>query len=235
MTNLDDHMEEHLNLKAQEEARLAAEKETQQEFENMHHRANQDNERFDNIAKRRPIMKAIVAALTKDSWINTLAVQRRQPAVCYDEADETLIIAGVKASYGLISIDDETISGGFSRYSHRPTGRKRVVVGSYGERKVYPPLKTGGHSYEKIAKEIGDRIGNMIARATSEGQTQINRRLADGLKAELEMRSYSSVIEPTADANRPVYFKYTIGGSMTADQVREMVKKLRDMGFEVKG
>lgn len=235
MTNLDEHMEEHLDAKAKEEARLEAEKATQEDFERMHYLAGCDNQRFDNIAARRPIMKAIVAALTKDSWINTLAVQRGQPAVCYDEADETLIIAGVKTSYGLISIDDETVSGGFSRYSRKSTGRKRIVIGSFGDKKTYPPLKTGGHSYEKIAKEIGDRIGNMIARAATESQTQINRRLAEGLRAELGMYSYGSIIEPTADANKPVYFKYTVGGSMTADQVRAMVQKLRDMGFDVKG
>lgn len=216
MTNLDDHMEEHLNLKAQEEARLAAEAETQSEFENMHYRAAQDNDRFNNIRRRLPTLHAIANCIP-DTYKPTVDVE-----------DGKLMVCGIDAE---VSMEEEFTK--VSSWRSKPTGKHKVVVGWHGSARRHYPQTKGGHSYQKIADYVVEYVCSKVAHLTAKQQEEMNRTTVNGLAAELGMERYQSALRPTNSAMFPVQVEFKISGQYTVEQAKALVLKLREAGFKV--
>lgn len=200
--------------KAEREARELAEHQVRME---AHRKAEMEK----RIARELPIYRGI-----------TNALQRKTAAgeVTLDETTLTLTVKGTNASWRL-SIDTEYERG--SRWSARPTGKLRVVVGDFGDRTSYPQRKDGTHNYDAIADKLLAHANAVLARQSAEQVKRTNTVIAERLVQELGLPAYGSgvTIEATTNPAAPIAFKFSTSGAISVERATALVAALRAAGL----
>lgn len=158
----------------------------------------------------------------------------------------TVVITG--ASYKQVVIDNgDGLSfhlnekyeseGGYSR-SKRASGKYYIIVSvpqySKSDRR-FPPRKDGTHAYDEIAHMLVRLHEEKVATAAREHSAKLcaNRSapIATALCEEFGLTSYGTVtIKASVDKPNLVVLKVDYGMQMTADQAREMMLKLVELG-----
>lgn len=220
MINLDDHLEDHLAEKAILEAKAKAEEEANDAFIALFYRAQSDNATFDRVRSEAKYKKAIVKALESQTELD----------VVYDETSGKISIGGVSTDY-VITIEQERTS--YSRFSSRPTGKTRIVVGDYGDRTSYPQRKDGGHNYEAIADKLVNYAERKIAQDRANFQARVNQSKVDEvIEATGHKNNYGNVrFSSSAARDLPVFVTVEIKKSMTSEQAIAVHAALKQLGL----
>lgn len=213
MTNLDEHMEEHL-------AAREAEQKANDELNALHYRAAQDNQRFDRIKSDNVYLARIAANATSEIGM----------PVVHDKENGKLVIGGVDTSFAL-RIEEEW---GGSSFRPRRTGRVRIVVGNFGSRKSYPERKNGLHNYEAILIELCSYARGSIATRETRDRVNLNQVSVFELESELGLSSYGRMtLRPSSstDLEKPIVVKIDVSLAVTAERAREIHAALRAAGL----
>lgn len=246
-------------LEELEEQRRAAEAKIA-EIKEAERKAKEEAERQEILKKRRaeneavivettPYMEALAAAVkTVIETVNKVLVADGQaplgtkvelvPGQILEDGARlvypTLNIEG--AAYGTKPELDARYASTYSRFRQ---GRKigyQISFGWPGERKTYPQLKAGGFSYDKIAKELVDRILRARRSAEFEAETRSAKErsevLVAQLRGELGLGDWGSLLRPSTSNGEQVVIK--IEGHVTPEQAKQLILAARAAGLEVK-
>jgi len=151
-----------------------------------------------------------------------------------DESNGHLIIDQIDVSW-IVSI--ESTLRHISAWRSEPTGKTRIVVGDYGNRKSYPQRKDGTHRYADIAdtlyqyarRRVAENTARKIQEANKVGQCELSIELGDshgfGYNGNLRLAASS-------DAAKPIRCSVSFAKNMTADEVRALHAALKSLGLD---
>lgn len=219
MNNIDQHMDDYLSDKAAKEAAEKAKQAELDAFDNMHYVANCENSNRDRIKWSNLYLAKVVRELRGMTELE----------VYHNEAEGRILIGNWDTS-PYLAVEFECIG----KWRSVKTKRVRIVVGYYGTRQPYPQKKDGGHNYNKIALALMGHHNKHVRETLAHNQSDANRKLVNELAAELGMASFQSKLRPTDSAERPVNFQFSIDSNMTVEGVKNLITKLRSIGFEIK-
>lgn len=232
---LDEHMDEHLAIKAAKEAEDAAWLEMYEDATRENWRHNDEIRRKATFEKRKHIFEAIVRHWDKAFLHGYGGAAPNIGSVEINEGGYLTVSLYVEELKMKFSTNvhvrfDEEYSG--STWRQRPTGRIRIVVGDYGNRKSYPPLKDGGYSYDKIADRLLQEARKSIGNAISNERHKRNANAAVAVRAACGIDQYNSFrVTTNENPDWPVHVKLGISRALTQEQAIELFNKLHELGL----
>lgn len=206
-------------------AKAKADADAKEEAERKARWAKEEKERQEKNVLRSIHLKRIAACIGKDhTW-------------SIDEKAFKLIIDGVDCSY-CYDFEQQWSRGGRFGWGSKPTGKMKFVVSTGGfahrERQTYREKANGMFNYQAIADHLVSHADRRNANTRLERQRDKNKSAAAKLAKELfKAGSYQSVINPSMDAKKPVFFKFKIEQAMTENDARKLAKAIRSCGIKL--
>src|SRR5271157_2731724 len=174
------------------------------------------------VAARMPHLKAIVAC-----------IDRYETSI--DETDGNLIVGDINVTFNLEFVDSRP----HSRWQHAKSAviTVRPAHSSGGRPSRFPQLKTGAYSYSKIAAELVSVVASTLAQRQREAAAAANQIPVTAIREEFDLESYSYLVTPSADPDRPVMLNlarlYTTSYACTPEHAREILNGLKALGIQI--
>lgn len=139
----------------------------------------------------------------------------------------TIKISGIK--YLHLVVDEERKH--ISRWRSETTGKFRIKLGDYGNRRSFPQRKDGSHNYEEIVRLIADQIEKDKAAALAKSTAELNRESTNILRNDLGLSEYGCLkLKPSSSEAGKVLVTLEVKASMDDHQIRKLVEALREVG-----
>lgn len=202
------------------EAARAAEEKAQAEREEKRMQQEADARRAET-RRRYSIRKAIVdAAIALGSTGHTT------------EDVNTFFIDGVDCSFWLSFVEERTH---LTKWRSSATGKLRLTVGDFGNRKSYPQKKDGTHNYEEIARVLRGYAARKTASRKAEAMRAKNDAAAVAIAKEFNLPSYCGLVVPSSAAPGKVMLDLSkvYKTTMTPEHARKVLQALRDLGIKL--
>ena len=147
--------------------------------------------------------------------------------------DNKLTVDGIETSL-FVEVKEEWGGGTSFWISQKRTGKLRVTVGDYGDRKSFPQRKDGSFNYGEIALLLVNRAGRKLMDQRMERNRISNRDAAKQLGDELGLNDWSgtmTVAAASTGAAKPVFVKVKIEQAMSEEAARELHASLLALGY----
>ena len=179
-------------------------------------------ERDSRIKRERSIYEGIAAEIRGLTTPHTVVLAE----------DNKLTVDGIETSW-FMEVKEEW-SGASVWISQKRTGKLRVTVGEYGDRKSFPQRKDGSFNYGEIALLLVNRAGRKLMDQRMERNRISNRDAAKQLGDELGLNDWSGIMTVAAastGAAKPVFVKVKIEQAMSEAEARELHAALLALGY----
>lgn len=109
----------------------------------------------------------------------------------------------------------------------------QINVGRYGDRKVYPRLKTDTFKYDAIVEDVKARVENAKRESELSQSRAQNRdasqKIVDALRAEFKLPEYRLIAPCETDGEK---VKFELKTQVTEAQARALIQAMREAGIE---
>lgn len=242
-------------LRAEAEATAKALKEAEEAARQAEREAKEAEERAKALAEAEKVQSAKVQILTQ---LHKVIVTSFKDAVLeipevtnpYTYVAEPSVALSPGRRYPNISVQARQTPGWRSRFLGWGIA---VVLEPHGKTRVYPELKNGGYSYDKIVKVIQEHLEIEMAsekrKAEEAAKRQSRTEMAEATKKELGLRATSAVIQGMLDQSyHDAYGKFhqhsykadegkvwlVLGSRQcTPEQAKVVIDAMRAAGFDL--
>lgn len=180
---------------------------------------------MESVARQRVILNALVSEIksqVKARKLPGLDIEVRERE--NDFGNYQIWLAGLPV-IAEVTVQEES-TGTF--YRRNANGKLRVYIGTYGDKKMFPQLKDGSFSYEKIVAEILDRVEKdryRRERAARDAETRSkSNEIVERLKAKYESRQHGCVVQGATYAPNKV--RVSFDGGLTEEQADQVLALL---------
>jgi len=180
-------------------------------------------QRAARIKRELPIYTAITNALQRLTKVGEVVL---------DAETLKITVKGIDVSYNF-HVDEERSQQGYYRGGHK-TGKLRISVGDFGERKSYPQRKDGTHDYVAIAEKLLQHAEKRLASIRAEAARKANADVIPALRQEYGFKyEYSGQgvadvqVAASSNVDRPVLLTFKYNGTATVERAREIMDALK--------
>lgn len=163
-----------------------------------------------------------------DAVLQNLAnAVKKVPGHTAELIDHNMFVDGVAMNW-LVEIKDEL---GSSSWRKKPTGRIRVTIGDWGDRKSFTQLKDCSFS-PACVNELIDRAARKLLAAKQEAKKKENSEIVSEFLKSRPLNGYGVMrVKASVNEAAPIHVDLGMGRAMTAEEAAKLHDALKAIGL----